>query len=311
VIELQAPPASADAETLADWIEVCAVVDTDRRCSREDLVSALRISGGIDAFEELGPEGDIGSEATQALAESALEIVENRAEILGAAHYPFALSPGSVKASEDASEEGRIYQFLLLSSYFSGELGASNAEYTRLFEDIAAVAAKDYLGGSARAEVYQMGHPRRSGQPSKFAEAVTEMCAKMHDGGVVRDRPQISDMKDAKLDIAAWIPTPDRRQGKLIGFGQCATGRNWRDKLSELQPDPWCALWITDRFAVLPIRMFFIPHMISSADWLFISYEAGMIFDRVRITAHANDLPASVTKRVDSWLEIALQKVEV
>lgn len=312
MIELQAPPASADAETHADWIEVCSIVDTDRRCSREDLISALRVAGGIDAFEEIGPEGDVGSERIQALAESAMDIIENRAEILGGDRYPFVVMGGSIAASRVISGAGEIYQLLALASYFSGKLGGSNAEYTRLFEDISAVAARDYLGGSTtNAKVYQMGSPRRSGQPSRFADAVTDMCAKMHDGGMAKDRPQAADMKDAKLDIAAWIPTPDRRQGKLIGFGQCATGRNWRDKVSELQPDSWCKLWITDTFPVLPVRMFFVPHAIPSNDWLVVSYNAGMIFDRVRVVAHSNEIPPSIGNRVRQWLSVALQRAEV
>lgn len=312
MIELQAPPTSECAETLADWIEVCSIVDTDRRCSREDLISALRVAGSIDAFEQFGSEGDVGSEVIQGLAESAMDVIENRAEILSGNRYPFVVSSGGIATSEVTSEAGEVYQLLTLSSYFSGDIGGSNAEYTRLFEDIAAVAARDYLGGSAtNAEIYQMGSPRRSGQPSRFADAVTDMCAKMHDGGLAKDRLQAAHMKDAKLDIAAWIPTPDRRQGKLIGFGQCATGKNWRDKISELQPDSWCALWITDRFAVLPVRMFFVPHAIPSNDWLLVSYDAGMIFDRVRIVAHSKEVPPSISERVHQWLSTALQGVKV
>ncbi|MBV9139805.1 MAG: hypothetical protein JO115_02585 [Pseudonocardiales bacterium] len=307
MIELQAPSTSAHAETLADWIEVCSIVDTDRRCSREDLISALRIAGGIDAFEQFGPQGDVGSEMIQGLAESAMDIIENRAEILSGGRYPFIVSSGGIATSTVISEAGEIYQLLVLSSYFSGNIGGSNAEYTRLFEDIAAVAARDYLGGSTtNAKIYQMGSPRRSGQPSKFTDAVTDMCAKMHDGGLAKDQQQAVRMKDAKLDVVAWIPTPDRRQGKLIGFGQCATGKNWRDKISELQPDSWCASWMTDRFAVLPVRMFFIPHTIPSNDWLLVSYDAGMLFDRVRIVAHSKEVPSSIGVRVRRWLSAAL-----
>ena len=46
-------------------------------------------------------------------------------------------------------------------------------------------------------------------------------------------------------------------------FGQCATGRNWRDKLTDdLQPGDFCKRWFREQPAFTPSSAFFVPgHM--------------------------------------------------
>lgn len=301
-----APPASDGPYKLADWIEIEALRDDDRRCSFEDLVSALRTSGSVDGVDDTDPEDDSGSQKVHELAESAFNIIEFRHGVSSQkpGSYPYLIKGTSLQFD---GEEGSPYTFLLLSSYFGGSIGSVNDSYTQLFEDLCAVAIQDHLGGSATgAMTYQMGHPRRAGQPANFAAAVTAMCAELHDGGSVRIRPRMNAVRDGKLDVVAWIPMLDRRQGKFIGFGQCATGSNWKDKLAELQAEAWCNTWLAERPVQLPARMFFVPHAIPDDEWLTTSFQSGIIFDRLRIAHHSTKIAGTVASRVSDWNRAAL-----
>lgn len=302
---LVAPPASANPNSHADWMEIEALRDSDRRCSREDLVSALRTSGSYEDVDEREPDRDPGSEIMQEIAQSAYDLLESRSEYLGDA-YPFTLEGTSIKVKR--SSERLVYTFLLLSSNLGGDQGSTNNAYASTFEDVSASAIRLYLGGDANdAQVYQLGHPRRHGQPSGFLDAVTELASKLGEGGTGRHRSNDAHLKDGKLDIVAWIPHTDRREGQVIGFGQCATGKNWKEKITELQPSSFCRLWMTDSPVETPFRLFFVPHVIDSSDWLRVSINSGILFDRLRIAKFSSKLEGLAQGEVIAWNKKALK----
>jgi hypothetical protein len=177
-----------------------------------------------------------------------------------------------------------------------------------LFEDVSAVAARSYFGGiRSGATTYAFGFPRRLGKAG-FMAALNELCLKMGEGGGARTRPTSSNQKDAKLDLVVWIPMPDGQVGKLVAFGQCATGSNWRAKVSELQSGPWCQKWLLNHPPVTPLRMFFLPQSVPHTSWEEHSHDAGIIFDRCRIASHASRLDTDLRRRVTAWSRHALAK---
>lgn len=319
---LQAPSATASGEVLADWLELIALSSPRRTASAEDLVGALGAIGATDALvdseldeddPDIADSVDPGSERAQALAETALSLAEERGRSMRRAeHYPFVHHGGSIEARPSAFQSTYTY-LLLLSRYGIAagppKIGNQPRENgAELFEGVAAVAAKNYLGGAATGAVaYQFGFPRLT-TPARFGPALDKMCAEMAEGGGAKRKPGNQTQMDAKLDLAVWIPMPDQRPGKVIGFGQCATGDNWPSKVSELQAEAWCAKWMQTRPAVLPLRLFFLPHRIDGLDWLNHSYDAGIIFDRCRLTAYANPLPAVLRQRVQRWSQHVLQE---
>ncbi len=170
-----------------------------------------------------------------------------------------------------------------------------------LFEEVAAEAARNYLGGDRNgARAYKFGFPRRL-KPSGFVAALDDLCAQMGEGSGSKAKPARARQKDAKLDIVAWVPMPDRRTSKIFGFGQCATGRNWHSKVSEMQSEPWCRKWLIDQPPVSPLRMFFVPHRIDGAEWDDHAHDAGIIFDRCRLAAYASALPVDLRGQVVAW----------
>jgi len=298
-VNLPPPAATTNTEAHADWLELVALADSDRQASIEDLISALRTTSST---EELPEERlvDRGSEQAQSVAESAMSLAEDRGEAVGKrGNYPFTFEGQALVAARTAIRS--TYTYLLLLSKYGEDAGPSDINGASLFEDVAAVAAKNYFGGDRTgAEIYNFGFPRRV-TPAGFKAAVEDLCSKLGEGIGPRDRPQTSAQKDAKLDLVAWVPMPDGRSGKVIGFGQCATGGNWKDKVSELQSTAWCKLWLLDPLPVDPVRLFFVPHRINGSEWDHHTTNAGVIFDRCRLTAHAATLDKDLRDRVTAW----------
>ena len=287
---LPVPPASACREEHANWLELQAFRDSGGIFSLQNLINALRIAGSSDALEEVESEEiqeGSDSDRIQSIAEDAFGEVEERFRACGAEQgsYPFNIEEQLIRLKP--KPERSIYTFLLLLSYFGEKEGLNKIKATKLFEDICAKAAESYLGGkNDYVHSIVFGFPRRI-KPKGFRKALDRVCQEMGEGACHRERPITKDNKDAGLDVVAWRDFTDQRQGKLIAFGQCATGRNWKEKETELQPDDFCRLWVQDPLTVKPIKMFFVPHRVESIQWTATCMQAGILFDRCRIASLA------------------------
>lgn len=306
---IDTPSAADPAVELADWLELVAIQSADRSSSIVDLIREIGRSGTIEAV--LGEDADERSdqkkpEAAEVVAESAFSEVSDRAIACRNGTYPFEVHANSIQAT-DAAEESP-YIFMLLVTRFGLEVGPSNLSASAIFEDLSARAAESYFGGpqddiASRA----FGFPRRY-ERKAFPEALDEFCSSMGEGvGHRPDRPRIRDQKDGKLDVVVWRDFPDHRQGKLIGFGQCAAGKNWPEKTWELQPEEFCRLWMRDTPLVQPTKMFFIPRRIDPAHWLELSIYAGIMFDRCRIANHIVNEPNLLTKQYQRWSQSVIR----
>ena len=132
----------------------------------------------------------------------------------------------------------------------------------------------------------------------------------MGEGLGCKSRPELPNQKDAQLDVVAWREFNDARKGKLIAFGQCATGQNWRDKLLELPPtQDWCTYWMKDRPATWPVRMFFVPHRVEFKHWMHTCVQAGILFDRCRIAVHTTGIDEDLRERCRKWATDVLEDV--
>jgi hypothetical protein len=296
------PLLSDEPSELLDHLEICALSDADKNASASELRTDLGISGSIDAMDRENDDNIAESERMEGVLDAVLTEAEGR--ILGCdeQNYPYTLS-GRVLLSRDA-EFAQVYTFLLLLSVY-GEGAVPTINGAKIFEDVCAHAAQAYFGNPGElTHSFVFGFPRRVG-PKDFSGAVEELCLqKIREGSPHTNFPGISSYKDAGLDIVTWKPFPDGRSSKLIAFGQCATGGNWREKRHELQPADWCRTWFFKTPQVNPIKMFFIPHTVSDRDWAALGYQAGIIFDRMRITHYAEKgLPDSLRHEMRQWSE--------
>lgn len=309
--QLTAPAATATAEEHADWLELKALASTKRVASMEDLVGAFRAIGSTDALNDEETDEDAplpdpaaidrGSERAQAVAETAFEAIDERSRsVKDPQRYPFEVMSGSIKLKRSTWRS--TYTYLLLLTKFGERSSPQGIKGASLFEAVSAEAARNYLGGDATGAVaYSFGFPRQLA-PRNFREALDDMCARMEEGGGAKAHPTQRYQKDAKLDIAVWLPMPDSRTGKVIGFGQCATGGNWPTKVGEMHADPWCKKWMLESPPVTPLRFFFVPHRIVADTWTHHSHDAGVVFDRCRIAAFASELPRSIRVSMEAWM---------
>lgn len=327
-IALREPSATADAVELADYLELMVLQAVDRNASVHDLLQDMNIAATAELLDvdPSADEGltdpddaellvDPGGDVLESLGASALAEIESREIACGGA-YPFSVdSHGLIELQDSALSSP--YTFMLLLTRFggkpkSGTHRVSPLDGTHLFEELCGVAAAEYFGwDDEHVLVYPFGFPRKH-VPSGFRDAIDDMCGELHEGlGHKETTPNVSDQQDGGLDLVVARRFPDRRPGQLVGFGQCATGNNWRDKLSELQPKAFCDLWLREPLAVPPIRLFFVPHTIEDRIWVHTAQYAGVVFDRCRISFQST-FPANESLNADltSWTIAVLdQKV--
>ncbi len=261
---LRAPTRPTDPLQLADWIELRSLIAPDRNASRMELQSLLRISAIVSEEEQ------------ERLILATFAELSRRAAASREA-YPFSVEGSLVRLRSQRWQDYPAYVFCLLVSYV-GARKWGKLDATRLFEEIAGLALSRYVDGQAE----QFGFPRPT-LPKSFLAAVEALCVSMKEGKGVRESSAHLSAKDEALDIVAWRPFPDGLSGKLIVFGQCAAGKNWFDKRSELVPTSFCKKWMEEQPVIDPIKAFVIPHRVETARWYHLSCDAGIVFERCRL----------------------------
>jgi hypothetical protein len=102
------------------------------------------------------------------------------------------------------------------------------------------------------------------------------------------------------LDIATWKAFRDERGGYLHLIGQCATGADWRDKLTELTPQKWLDHMV---WAIPPVRFFATPFVLRAEEFRRVSMEGGLILDRPRLweLAGQSRVARRLVRQVESY----------
>lgn len=241
MIDTQSPPAPTDPlEHHADFLELSTLLSEDRRTSVYDYARDLRIGNADEAVADSENDGredglDDDTDESEPLADAAFSALDERRRCCGTGMYPFEVEDAAISTSVNA--ETTVYTFLALLSWFGGNAGPTRGLGHKLFEEVCARAAAEYLGGSANNAHWEVfGFPRRV-KKTGFKDALDSLCTRLGEGDSHhRGRKTLPSQKDGKLDVVAWREFADKRRGKLIFFGQCATGSNWLSKVSEL-PD--------------------------------------------------------------------------
>lgn len=279
---LRFPEEHLNAIRLADWLELRAVESADHNSSINELSSPLRIIGVSDG--------------EQVMIETLREI-EQRVSIAGAS-YPFRLRAGVMYLKPNSSRYA-AYLFCLGLSYFgwtARRYAVINPWY--LFEDLACIAAQQYLQG----EVFSFGARSHKSNRS-FRTAIQNLCKAMGEGIDIRpDIPKELRPKDDKIDLVAWKHFTDKKPSKVIMFGQCAAGADWKQKVTHAQPEAFWSNWLIEGPISPRIRSFFIPHRIHNDTWNYFARYAGVLFDRCRISYWAFQKNADVLRMPEFYL---------
>jgi hypothetical protein len=300
---LRFPDSQRDVLALSDWLELKAILSDDKDSSLGDLERALtRESVYVDESEALENK----------LADVAKEL-DARALASGSA-YPFKQEAGRLQAK--GSPKASTYIFCLCLSYFRGKPKKGAKVYpARMFEALSVEAARTFVtAAKQKSGASRFGTPRYvDDYPSSFKEAINTLCSRdINEGGgwpaskklTAKQRPQ-----DGGLDVVAWREWRDKRPGKLILFGACAAGGDWAEKTRQLDLGTFCPEYLAPPPVSRILRAFFVPHRIHTDQWDIISRQAGLLFDRCRISYLVPELPDGMDIHGDAkkWIKTMLK----
>ena len=308
------PSAQADPVEHADWVEVDAIRSPDGSSSYETFASQIHISGTTETMvvdnEDTDVEDDGGGELSQPVADSAWAEIERRFRACGGngGSYPFDVTSGGITLKDGWRSSAYIFQLLLTKLGKNAGLPATYGE--RIFEHLSSHAGRLYFGGLTNsASFFRFGFPRpdRTG----FLTALTDLCKELRAGSVNKEAALVNKQQDSHLDVVVWRSFADQRESQLIGFGQCATGMNWQDKLAELQPVNFANEWLSERLYPEPVRMFFLPQCIESKRWNHVTLHAGLLFDRCRISSLTGQLVGKLSQECEGWSAAAVARLQI
>lgn len=297
------PSAQAECHELADFAELLAW-DKGSVSTREIAAYLGRLS---ENDHNVGCD-DNDDENADEIDEVMVEL-GRRAGACGGG-YPFVLEmEGTVlrHAPNNKGHRSHIYHYLLLSTRLNMTTDRVHAKIdgADLLEEIAAETLRCYLGAQ-RARTMVFG----TATPGKFKEKVNHLCRELGEGGAFRTMDTGSvDANDDKLDTVSWLPFADKSRSQLIIFGQCKTGTNWRDMLTQLQPTDFIKRWMSEPYMHDPLRAFCVAEAVYRSRWAGYSVYSGLLFDRCRIVDFCENLNKDLLAKIKKWSAAALGSV--
>ena len=221
--------------------------------------------------------------------------------------YPFVAGTSSLELKPDAGWHKDVYTFLLLATRLNMRSERMQGGYdgTHLFEHLCAKVTKEYYGSHCRAEVF--GTSESGAFNEKVKDLLHSLCIRGHfkepEGSTGRQ-------KDGNLDIVAWIPFADQKDGRMISLGQCKTGTHWEPLLAELNPELFFSLYSTQQPFSRPLRMFFVAESFGNYKWEERCCSGGILFDRTRIMEflpeNMDDEMIELLAKIQEWNSAAL-----
>jgi hypothetical protein len=266
-------------EALADWLELSALHAADQDASMGDAQREL------DRLNCRNQESLLGKVLTE---------FDRRVQATGSAAYPFERGDSSIRLKGTARSYP-AYFFCLALSYYGWKIrkGAPENPWL-LFEELSLFSAKNYLGGNAM--LFGTSARKGSKAANNAFRSNIEALIKALGEGQCFTSPKTFSSKDSKLDIVAWKGFADKRSSQVIVFGQCKSGKNWTDGLSELEPDAFWDQWLAGGKGKVSqlLRSVFVPHrLFDEEEWDHRARWARLLFDRCRVVSHSHSSTAS------------------
>ena len=299
------PSIRADRHEIADFVELQAW--------RTHSFSTTALGQVLGRLEEndYSQSGVPEDDQNEPIIDEAYSELERRQESCGEGGYPFEIDgSGNVLHYDPQVGNTRhdVYFFLLLATRLRMDTNHEHGGFsgTRLFEEIAALVARRYLGTRARSMVFGAGKKGNS-----FRNRINELCSRVEEGEGISQHGEngMSVAKDGRLDVVAWKPFSDQMVGKLVLFGQCKTGTNYRDSLTVLQPDEFIRKFIRSPFVLTPVRSFFVSEALPRSNWRNMAIDAGLLFDRCRVVEFSTRIPSRLKNSVSAWTTAASQSL--
>lgn len=274
-------PEETNVDALSDWVELC-LIEKGRIAKSEVESDTVGSDVDIEYDDEETFEGVDGLPIDDIWAE-----LKRRQELYGK-KPPFIVRDNDIISRKT----DQLYEMCLILSVYGNQ---KDVNYTgKLFERVSDYAIR----------VYTDGETIISGHPSK--KRITDILKII---GEEEGKKIPSNYKEAGADIFVWKPFNDRRGSQRILIFQVAAGKNWDEKLKDVDLEWWNkhVVW-----AANPMKGFVMPKIITDYEkFLDISYKCGILIDRARIyrLTKLHDLTSSkLRKEVKVWC--ALRKKE-
>ena len=302
-------PITENLTAVADFVEADCLKRDDYTISQEDLIRILGIE--YEANDECLRDfsGEVFSELGQRSSHAGTRGTQ----------YPYQVEKNGamLRFLKGRSNQHWTYLFLLMATRLNMKSNRNHAglDGTQLFEQLCAVVADRFWGGPcAEVESQVFGTGRVAADldddeflPTrlKFGKRVNELCGLIGEGaGFKAKHSDRVTARDGKLDIVVVRRFTDKRDGQLIGFGQCKTGTHWTNDLTKLRPDEFSIKWLRQVPAVSPVRMYFVTDRVTLR-WYEHSVDGGILFDRCRILEYCKKLPSRLEKSIAKWAKAA------
>ena len=253
---------------LAEWLEMHLLINDAQSVSRASLTTYFPAGQAPD-----------GAEIDQLFGE-----IRRRAEDAPSI-YPFRAIDERVEV--DPNVDATVYFFLLVLSIAGAPFRTENRfnEANPSFELLTREALISYGGHGAKG--VRFGWPNGDGRPEHLGDAVEWLAAAMGLGvGIVEDEVD-SDDKDGGIDVAAWVPFPDKAPSFTSYLAQCTVQLTYERKPADVVPEKWVA-WI--RFGKAPETVLSVPFAIplDAKIRTSLKYQVNLLLDRLRL-AHLLD----------------------
>lgn len=289
-----------ELSVLCDWIEGSVLFDNED-LSKADIVDVLK-------EEEVYDDPDVAME----LVNDAWNELEDRLVWIGG-KGPFSLFRQTIK-SEGSWKENPAHSFCIFLSmpqcYDNWSTALCQGDYSeqgRLFEALTKVSIEHQFSDW---EVYPTGWSNKN--PVQLSNIVDEIAKRL---GEIKGelQPWVKPgRKDGGLDLLCYRPFLDNRGGVPVYLMQCASGKNWEDKLHTPNLNVWTKII---NFMAKPRKAFAIPFALPDKEFKATCTEVnGMLLDRYRILAAGNYntewVSDSLKTAIIDWITPRLQKLE-
>lgn len=289
-----------ELSVLCDWIEGSVLFDNED-LSKADIVDVLK-------EEEVYDDPDVA----MALVNDAWNELQDRLVWIGG-KGPFSFFSQSIK-SEGSWEENPAHSFCILLSmpqcYDNWSTALYQGDYSeqgRLFEALTKVSIEHQFSDW---EVYPTGWSSKN--PVKLSNIVDEIANRL---GEIKGELQPwtnPRTKDGGLDLLCYRPFLDNRGGVPVYLMQCASGKDWENKLHRPNLNVWTKII---KFMAKPRKAFAIPFALPDKKFKATCTEVnGMLLDRYRILAAGNYntewISDSLKTDIIDWITPRLQKLE-
>ena len=280
-LDLDSPPGNSDSFFWTDFVEINAVASDDKCFSRGDLV------GVAQRGKDRGVNFDPAIKWREVL-----DFCQNRSICFGDS-YPFVISDDNdtIHYNHAGTDEHTCYSNLLIASGMRHLTPAQRVVVARFFEEICFYAFAELMPNGSEIRATWAGGGSTAVYTGTLFEKLQALatdirCSANFSAEDFKER----DRGDGGIDLIAWHPMYDSREGMPIAFAQCGCSKeDWKFKQLEASPHKhWRNLpvmhpWSTFYFMPLDLRR-------TDGDWAYKSdIGEAIIVDRLRLLKISKD----------------------